>query len=109
MFDTIICDYPKQILRPTFWPPFVHHRHYRCSQGGLAEPIAIALCCVSANLQSVESSLPFVRKMIENEREGLVNDFPLKSENLEDALSALHAMCIYQIETILAFRVDEPP
>ena len=100
----VICDYPKQMLRPNFWSPFVHHKHYRCSKGGLAEPIAIALCCVSANLQSVESSLAFVCNMINTERERLVKEFPGKSENLEDAMAALHAMCIYQIETILAFR-----
>ena len=100
----VICEYPKHMLHETFWSPFVHHRHYRCSQGGLAEPIAIALCCVSANLHSVESSLPFVCKMICEERERLVNEFPTKTDNLEDALAALHAMCIYQIESILAFR-----
>ena len=100
----IICDYPRHMLRPNFWSPFVHHRHYRCSQGGLAEPIAIALCCVSASLQSVESSLPFVHKMINNERDNLVHDFPTKSKNLEDAIAVLHAMCIYQIEAILTFR-----
>ena len=99
---TVICHYPNQLLRETFWSPFVHHRHYRCSQGGLAEPIAVALCCVSANQQRVESSLPFVCKMINDERERLVNEFPTKSESLEDALAALHAMCIYQIVTILA-------
>ena len=100
----VICDYPKQMLRPNFWSPFVHHRHYRCSKGGLAEPIAIALCCVSANLQSVESSLPFLCKTINAEKERLVAGFPTKSESLEDAMAALHAMCIYQIETTLVFR-----
>lgn len=100
----VICDYPKQLLRDTFWSPFVHHRHYRCSQGGLAEPIAVALCCISANQQCVESSLPFVCKMFNDERERLVNEFPTKAENLEDALASLHAMCIYQIETILVLR-----
>lgn len=103
----VICDYPKQMLRPNFWSPFVHHRHYRCSKGGLAEPIAIALCCVSANLQSVESSLPFLCKTINAEKERLVTEFPTKSENLEDAMAALHAMCIYQIETILVFRAQK--
>jgi hypothetical protein len=101
---TVICDYPKQLLRDTFWSPFVHHRHYRCSQGGLAEPIAVALCCISANQQRVESSLPFVCKMFNDERERLVNEFPTKAENLEDALASLHAMCIYQIETILVLQ-----
>ncbi|KAL8941764.1 MAG: hypothetical protein Q9216_002049 [Gyalolechia sp. 2 TL-2023] len=100
----LICDYPKQMLRPNFWSPFVHHRHYRCSQGGLAEPIAIALCCVSASQQFVESSLPFLCNLINTERQRLVNEFPTKSENLEDAMASLHAMCIYQIETILVFR-----
>lgn len=101
---TVICDYPKQLLRDTFWSPFVHHRHYRCSQGGLAEPIAVALCCISANQQCVESSFSFVCKMFDDERERLVNEFPTKAENLEDALASLHAMCIYQIETILVLR-----
>lgn len=100
----VICDYPKQMLRPNFWSPFVHHRHYRCSQGGLAEPIAIALCCVSANQQFAESSLSFLCNLINTQRQRLVDEFPTKSENLEDAMAALHAMCIYQIETILVFR-----
>ena len=103
----VICDYPKHMLRPNFWSPFVHHRHYRCSQGGLAEPIAIALCCVSASRQSVESSNPFVCRMINDQRENLVNDFAAKAENLEDAIAVLHAMCIYQIETILTYRMQK--
>ncbi|KAI4251100.1 MAG: hypothetical protein LQ352_005067 [Teloschistes flavicans] len=100
----VICDYPKQMLRHNFWSPFVHHRHYRCSLGGLSEPMAVALCCVSANLQNAESSLPFLCNLISTERERIVSEFPTKSANLENAVAALHAMCIYQIETILVFR-----
>lgn len=103
----IICEYPKHMLRSNFWSPFVHHRHYRCSQGGLAEPIAVALCCVSARLQSVESSVPFLCRMINDERENLIHDFPNKMKNLEDAIAMLHAMCIYQIETVLAIRMHK--
>ncbi|KAL8687985.1 MAG: hypothetical protein Q9218_005989 [Villophora microphyllina] len=104
----VICEYPKQMLRYNFWSPFVHHRYYRCSQGGLAEPMAVALCCISANQQNAQSSLPFLCKLINTERERIVNEFPTKSGNLEDAMAALHAMCIYQIETILVFRSRDP-
>ncbi|KAL8736864.1 MAG: hypothetical protein Q9181_002255 [Wetmoreana brouardii] len=76
-------------------------------KGRLGGAIAIALCCVSANLQSVESSLPFLCRTINAERERLVTEFPTKSENLEDAMAALHATCIYQIETILVFRAQK--
>ena len=103
-----ICGYPRHMLRPKFWSPFVHHRHYRCWPGGLAEPIAIALCCVAAGLQSVESSVPFICKIINDERDNLINDFPTKSRNPEDAIAVVHAMCIYQIETITAFRSQKP-
>lgn len=105
--NSIICEYPKHMLRSNFWSPFVHHRHHRCSQGGLAEPIAVALCCVSARLQSVESSVPFLCRMINDERENLIRDFPNKMKNLEDAIAMLHAMCIYQIETVLAIRMQK--
>ena len=100
----VICEYPRHMLRPNFSSPFCHHRHLRCAQGGFAEPLAVALCCVSASRQSVESSNPFVASIIDDRRDALVNSFPSKTENLEDAIAILHAMCIYQIETILASR-----
>ena len=103
-----VCNYPKQMLRPKFWSPLVHHRHHRRSQGGIAELIAIALCCVSVNQQSAESSFPFLCNLIKTDRERLVKEFPSKSESIKDAMAALHAMCIHQFEIILGFRSQKP-
>ncbi|KAJ6016338.1 hypothetical protein N7540_010929 [Penicillium herquei] len=93
----ILCEYPRLMLQHQFWSPFIHHNLYRCSQNGMAEPLGIALACVSAHAGSVESSFEFVETMINTQRERLVRDFRLFIDRPETCLAALHAVCIYQI------------
>ncbi|DAA76061.1 TPA_exp: putative C6 transcription factor [Trichophyton benhamiae CBS 112371] len=70
-------DYPKKILQRDFWSPFIHHSLYRCAQGGMAEPLGIALACASAYDSSVESSSSFIDTMINTQREKLIREFHL--------------------------------
>lgn len=94
---TVLRDYPGMILEREFWSPFVHHRLYRCSMGGMAEPMGIALACVSAHASSVESSYGFVDRMINEERDKLVRNFHKHVDTPETCLAAVHAVCLYQI------------
>ncbi|KAI9688917.1 MAG: hypothetical protein M1822_001274 [Bathelium mastoideum] len=93
----ILREYPRMMLRTNFWSPFIHHQLYRCSKDGMAEPLGIALACVSAYSSSVESSFEFVHNMINSQRERLVREFHLYSDRPETCLAALHAVCVYQI------------
>ncbi|KAF7589914.1 hypothetical protein BBP40_003532 [Aspergillus hancockii] len=94
----LLRGYPGLILDRDFWSPFVHHRLYRCSMGGMAEPLGIALACVSAHASSVKSSHGFVDRMINEEREKLVRNFHLHINDIpETCLAAVHAVCVYQI------------
>ena len=93
----ILREYPRMMLQPDFWSPFIHHHFYRCSKGGIAEPLGIALACMSAYSSSVESSFEFVDNMINSQRERLVREFRLNTDRPETCLAALHAVCMYQI------------
>lgn len=95
----VLRGYPGLILERDFWSPFVHHQFYRCSLGGMAEPLGVALACVSAYASaiSVESSYAFVDCMINQEREKLVRNFRAHIDMPETCLAALHAVCIYQV------------
>ncbi|KAF2647678.1 hypothetical protein K491DRAFT_685321 [Lophiostoma macrostomum CBS 122681] len=93
----ILRDYPTMMLQPTFWSPFIHHRLYRCSKGGMAEPLGIALACVAAYSSAVTSSFKFVDEMVNSQRERLVHDFHLYTDRPETCLAVLHAVCMYQI------------
>ncbi|KAJ5708754.1 hypothetical protein N7488_008555 [Penicillium malachiteum] len=88
----ILCEYPRLMLQHQFWSPFIHHNFYRCSQNGMAEPLGIALACVSAYFSSVESSFAFVENMINSQRERLVRDFRNSIDRPETCLAALHAI-----------------
>ncbi|KAH8434848.1 Zn(II)2Cys6 transcription factor domain-containing protein [Aspergillus melleus] len=90
-------EYPGLVLDREFWSPFVHHRLYRCSLGGMAEPMANALACVGAYASCAGSSFGFVNRMINEEREKLVRKFHSYTDTPEPCLAALHAVCIYQI------------
>ncbi|KAE8408438.1 hypothetical protein BDV37DRAFT_172371 [Aspergillus pseudonomiae] len=94
---SVFREYPGMILEREFWSPFVHHRLYRCSMGGMAEPMGIALACVSAHASSVESSYGFVDRMINEERDKLVRNFHKHVDTPETCLAAVHAVCLYQI------------
>ncbi|KAJ5363976.1 uncharacterized protein N7496_009689 [Penicillium cataractarum] len=93
----ILRGYPQLMQQPGFWSPFIHHRLYRCSKEGMAEPLGIALACVSAYSSSVESSFEFVDNMINSQRERLLREFNNYSDRPETCLAALHAVCLYQI------------
>ena len=70
-----IRNYPLQMLDIEYWPPFIHSKLYRCSDGGISEPLAVALCCFSARLNGFESSMQFLNNMIDNERARLLDSF----------------------------------
>ena len=92
----LIREYPRLMLQKDFWSPYIHHRMYRCAQFGMAEPLGIALVCVSSHLNAVQSSIGFVNDMIDLQRHRLISEFRAHHENLETALAGLHAMCMYQ-------------
>ncbi|OGE46708.1 hypothetical protein PENARI_c118G00149 [Penicillium arizonense] len=89
-------EYPGLILDRDFWSPFVHHRLYRCSLGGMAPPMADALACVGAYASTVGSNSGLVDRMISQEREKLVRNFHSYTDTPEFCLAAMHAVCIYQ-------------
>ena len=104
MIDTLR-SYPKLMLDREYYPPFVHPLFYRCSEGGVAEPLAIALCCVSAYSNTTRTSTSFVENMVNTERGRLINDFHSQPSWIE-SLASLHAMCVYQILEL--FEVSNP-
>lgn len=71
----IICNYPRIMVRPGEYPPFVHHKLYRCATGEVSEPLARAFCCVGAFYASVPTSETFVYTMINEESSKLVKIF----------------------------------
>ncbi|KAJ0426734.1 hypothetical protein BJY00DRAFT_306731 [Aspergillus carlsbadensis] len=93
----IICSYPRLMLRPGIYPPFVHHKIYPCAEGEILEPLAKAFCCVGAFYASVKTSEGFVYQLMNNESRRLVNGFQLWSSSDHSMLAAVHAMAIYQI------------
>lgn len=97
----LVQSYPAMLLQKTFYTPFVHHQLYRCEEGGVAGPLANALCCVSAYASIVPGNRNFVYNMINTEREHLVRGFHAWSPSDVNALGALHAMCVYQIIGLL--------
>jgi len=70
-----IMEIPKLMLDRQYWPPFVHCSIYRCAQGEVAPPVAIALSCVGAFCNMLPASESFVYDMINRERENLVTSF----------------------------------
>ncbi|KAE8353418.1 hypothetical protein BDV28DRAFT_148075 [Aspergillus coremiiformis] len=93
----VLRDYTGLILEREYWSAFVHHHLYRCSMGGLAQPMGTALACVSVHTSSVESSDGFVDRMIHSEREKLIREFYTHIDTPETCLAAVHAVCLYQI------------
>ncbi|KAL4996695.1 hypothetical protein BDV10DRAFT_186933 [Aspergillus recurvatus] len=90
-------EYPSLVLQRDHWSPFVHHRLYRCSMGGMAKPMGVALACVSAHAGSFGSNYGFVDNLINNERAQLVRNFQSFLDTPENCLAAVHAVCIYQV------------
>lgn len=102
----LTCEYPRLMLQKDFWSPYIHHRMYRCAQSGMAEPLGMALVCISSHLNVVQSTVDFVDDMINRQRQQLLSEFHAHGENLETALASLHAMSIYQIIGMLE-KTDE--
>ncbi|KKK23905.1 hypothetical protein AOCH_004198 [Aspergillus ochraceoroseus] len=107
-------QYPSLVLQRDRWSPFIHHQMYRCSVGGMAEPMGIALACVSAHAGSIGSNYGFVDAMIMKEREKLVRNFQSYLNGQENCLAAVHAVCIYQIlglfgDNFLPAAIKSPP
>ncbi|KAF4951601.1 hypothetical protein FGADI_7376 [Fusarium gaditjirri] len=71
----MVSNYPSVMLQPGVYPPFVHHKLYRCSAGDVAEPLAKAFCCVGAFYASVPVSETFVYSLINEETNKLVKGF----------------------------------
>ncbi|KAH0498522.1 hypothetical protein TgHK011_005774 [Trichoderma gracile] len=101
-----ICNYPRIMVRPGEYPPFVHHKVYRCATGEVSEPLARAFCCVGAFYASVPTSETFVYSMINEESRKLIDLFHKWSGSDSDMLAVIHAMCIYQI---LGFFASSSP
>ncbi|KAF6512918.1 hypothetical protein HZS61_007724 [Fusarium oxysporum f. sp. conglutinans] len=102
----MVSNYPSVMLQPGVYPPFVHHKLYRCSAGDVAEPLAKAFCCVGAFYASVPVSETFVYSLINEETNKLVKGFHQIPRSDADMLAVVHAMCIYQI---LGFFVSVDP
>jgi hypothetical protein len=67
--------YPQTMLKRGQYPPFVHHRIYRCAEGDVLEPLANAFCCVSAFNAALPSSETFVQSLMNAERDRLIKSF----------------------------------
>lgn len=112
----IIRSYPGLMVRPGTYPPFVHHKLYRCSTGDIAEPLARAFVCIGAFYSSVPTSEAFVYSLMNEESGKLVKGFVSRfhcevgwSSFPSDVvkhqcpssdghvLAVVHAMCVYQI------------
>jgi len=96
----ILRSYPIKMLQKDYYPPFLHHTLYRCSEGGLDECVAIALCCVSAMTTITEKSAGFVCNLINLQRETLVADFHART-TIHERLAGLHAVHLYQMLGLL--------
>ncbi|KAH7303892.1 hypothetical protein BKA65DRAFT_521566 [Rhexocercosporidium sp. MPI-PUGE-AT-0058] len=93
-------SYPINMLQKDYNPPFLHHTLYRCSEGGLDEWVAVALCCVGAMKTVTEKSAGFVGNMISQQRDALVAGFH-STKSLTSRLAAIHAVHIYQLLGLL--------
>ncbi|CAI4214876.1 unnamed protein product [Parascedosporium putredinis] len=71
----IISSYPRIMVQPGNYPPFVHHELYRCSTGDVPEPLAKAFCCIGAFYSSVPTSKNYVYTLLNEESGALVKEF----------------------------------
>ncbi|KAH6695611.1 hypothetical protein F5X68DRAFT_163914 [Plectosphaerella plurivora] len=98
--DTLVAlvrSYPRLMVRPGIYPPFVHHMLYPCATGEIAEPLAKAFCCVGAFYASLPTSRSFVCGMMNEESGRLVKSFTRDSLSDGEMLAIVHAMCVYQM------------
>lgn len=71
----LVRSYPRLMVRPGIYPPFVHHVLYPCETGEVAEPLAKAFCCVGAFYASLPASRSFVCAMMDEESGKLMKNF----------------------------------
>lgn len=86
----IVGGYPRVMVRPGVYPPFVHHRLYRCTAGDVSEPLARAFCCIGAFYASVPTSETFVYSLIDEESSKLVKAFVSWHVNIITSRLHLH-------------------
>lgn len=70
-----IYGFPQMMLKAGTYPPFVHPSVYRCSEGEVTVPLAVAFCCLGSYNAAMRSSEKFAYSMINQEREKLIKDF----------------------------------
>jgi hypothetical protein len=107
---SILLSFPHMMSRPGGqYPPFVHSKLYRCEEGNILKPLAIAFVCVNALDSSFPSYKGFVYAALNAERDQLLKGFRLpKGRDSEiEVLSVVHALCVYQIITFFADRMRD--
>lgn len=103
----ILLGFPKMMVRNNGgYPPFVHHRLYRCEEGDVQEPLAVVFCCVNSLNTAFPSGKEFVHSLMNAERDRLVKGFRLLRDSEVEMIAAVHAMCVYQI---IGFFDDSSP
>ena len=103
----ILLEFPQIMARPGGkYPPFVHHRLYRCEEGDVLKPLAIAFCFVAALNAAFPSGKGFVHSLMNGERDQLLKGFRLLRDSELEMLATVHAICVYQI---MGFFDDSSP
>ncbi|KFY46082.1 hypothetical protein V495_02670 [Pseudogymnoascus sp. VKM F-4514 (FW-929)] len=103
----ILLRFPQIMARPGGkYPPFVHHRLYRCEEGDVLKPLAIAFCSVAALNAAFPSGKGFVHSLMNAERDQLLKGFRLLRDSELEMLATVHAICVYQI---MGFFDDSSP
>jgi hypothetical protein len=95
------------MLKSGHFPPFVHHRVYKCLEGDVLEPLANAFCCLGALNACLPSSEHFAYQLLNAERDRLVKSFWTSGDQDIDVLAAVHAMCVYQIVGFFGLSVEQ--
>lgn len=103
----MLLEFPQMMARPGGkYPPFVHHRLYRCEEGDVLKPLAIAFCFVAALNAAFPSGKGFVHSLMNAERDQLLKGFRLLRESELEMIATVHAICVYQI---MGFFDDSSP
>ncbi len=93
----VLYGFVCQYLQKDFLSPFIHPHWFKMFAEDAAEPLGIAITCISAYVNSVPSSYKFVDQTINVQRDRLIRDFRTALQTREASLATLHAFCIYQI------------
>jgi len=107
VLTNILLEFPQMMARPGGkYPPFVHHKIYRCEEGDVLKPLAVSFCFVTALNAAFPSGKGFVHSLMNAERDRLLKGFRLLRDSELDMMAALHAICVYQI---IGFFDDSSP